>query len=564
MTELEAADSRPVAAAGAALPSDRRLADAGRRWLSAADDLLARQSMHRLTLVLLAALAAIAIALAAADELPFDPVAMLATLGVLIVVSVAVTWLGGFVVRRRPLPESALITALLLFFLFWPSTDPATLAWYAAGAAIAAASKYLAVWRGAHIFNPAAVGAVVLAVTGKAAVIWWVGSSILIIPVILAALAVTRRSGTLRFAASMWLAATAVTTVTLIGDGVAVQEAARTALLSYPWLFWAAFMVTEPMTAPRRVWHRWVAGTAMIAAIALPVRVDLGAVHIVTSPELVLIAGNVIAFALGRPRATWARVVARSGAAADSGAGRGVLGVTLLPDRDLALDPGQWVEVQLARGGFDRRGARRIFTPIRGRMTVPGDRVPRYGDSAPGELTVLTRLPARPSRFKRALASSEVGTRVRITRAGGSFTLPLERETPLLLVGGGIGITPLLAFLADLGPSCGGRDIVVLYQIGSAGVVLGEGLLRASGVRVVLVTDPGSGLDGAMLAERSDPTWTIVESRRITSDLLAEHVGDVVWRSAFVSGPPAMVRSTAHELRRAGVVSVRRDEFFGA
>lgn len=523
------------------------------RSIAWCDDQLARVSMHRLTAVVLAVLAAIAIAVAAVGELPYEPTAMLITLAVCVAVSVAVTWLGALLVRRNPVPESAVITGLLLFFLLWPSTDPQRLAWYAVGAAVAAASKYVLVFRGSHLINPAALGVAALAVSGKAPVIWWVGSAVLFVPVLIAALLIARRTATMRYASGVWIAATVVTAVTLLGDGMGAVEAWRTALLSYPWLFWAAFMVTEPMTAPQRTGHRWLVGAGLIAAIAFPIHWSAGPLTVVTSPELALIAANILTALLVRPRAQWATVTGHSLSPA------GVLSVTFAPRRPVRVEAGQWVELQFARGGWDARGARRVFSPIAGRLLED------EGSHASGsEFTIVTRMPESPSLFKRQLASSAIGTRVRVTRVGGSFLLPLDPDVPLLLVAGGIGITPVLAFLKSLGPECGGRDVTVVYQVGSAGTVVGEDLLADSGARVVLVSPSAAHTDPLTALAREPSSWSVVEADRISRGLIAEHVGDVVWRAAYVSGPPAMVRATAHELRGARALSVHRDVFFGA
>lgn len=409
---------------------------AGTRTLrETVDTRLSRVSMHGVTLIALAALAALAIVLGACGALPFSPAAMAATLAVTVVASAGVTLVGSAIVRRRPMPESAAITGLLLFFLVWPSTDPATLAWYAAAAGAAAAAKYLLVFRGAHLVNPAAFGAAALAVSGKGAVSWWIGSTAMFAAVVVAGVLVTRRTGTMRFAWGVAAGAYVVTAATLLVNGSGVASALSTAALSNPWVFWAVFMVTEPMTAPQRARDRWLVGALMVLLIAVPVHFAVGSAHVATSPELVLLVANVVTALVQRPRPQWARVTAVERVGADG------LSVVFEVPRALGIRAGQWVEVQAPRGGFDRRGARRVFTPI----------------GTGRQFSIVTRVPADASSFKREWARLRVGERVRVTRKGGSFLLPRDPDLPLLLVAGGVGVTPVLAFLDELGPGLGGR-----------------------------------------------------------------------------------------------------------
>lgn len=123
--------------------------------------LLGRLSMYRLVLLALAALAVIALGLSFAGLVLPGPGELIATAAVLVVVGVAVDALARRVAGAPWRMESTLITAGILLFVVRPGLDLATLAGAAIAAAAASASKYLLVWRGRHVFNPAAVGATV-------------------------------------------------------------------------------------------------------------------------------------------------------------------------------------------------------------------------------------------------------------------------------------------------------------------------------------------------------------------------------------------------------------------
>src|SRR5690606_15110423 len=112
------------------------------------------------------------------------------------------TWLAALVVRVRPHPESAVITALILWFLFWPSSLGSFLLTLGLAGAFAGLSKFLLAWRGRHLTNPAAIGAVVVTWLGEGAPTWWVGSPTLFVPVLLGGLLVLAR--TRRLATVAW------------------------------------------------------------------------------------------------------------------------------------------------------------------------------------------------------------------------------------------------------------------------------------------------------------------------------------------------------------------------
>lgn len=121
------------------------------------DTALGRVSMYRLVLVVLALLAVYSLVVGLAGWLPYGAPAMLVSLVVCLGVSYAVNRAVAALVHAVPQADSALITGLILYFLFWPSLAPLDLAVTALACAIAAASKYVLAWHGRHVFNPAAL-----------------------------------------------------------------------------------------------------------------------------------------------------------------------------------------------------------------------------------------------------------------------------------------------------------------------------------------------------------------------------------------------------------------------
>jgi ferredoxin-NADP reductase len=169
--------------------------------------------------------------------------------------------------------------------------------------------------------------------------------------------------------------------------------------------------------------------------------------------------------------------------------------------------------------------------------------------SAPGEPVRLgMRVGVEPSSFKRAAVEAPIGSTLAATGVWGDFVLPRE-ERPVLLVAGGIGITPFLSMIA----AHDDRPMTLVYGVPGRSVPFREEL-EAAGVPVLLVSPetPDDLPDG----------WTHLRASTITADAIAEHVGDLQEHVAYVSGPPRMVSAVATSLR-GRVTAVRTDHFDG-
>jgi ferredoxin-NADP reductase len=144
---------------------------------------------------------------------------------------------------------------------------------------------------------------------------------------------------------------------------------------------------------------------------------------------------------------------------------------------------------------------------------------------------------------------------VRATSVGGDFMLPKNPSVPLLLVAGGIGITPFVSQLADLARSRQERDIVVILLLGPAHEPPYADVLVDAGVRVVVISTERP----AVLPE----SWVFATGPTIDTTILREAVPDASRRVAYVSGSAGMVDHTRRVVRRAGVRRIRTDAFTG-
>lgn len=135
--------------------------------------------------------------------------------------------------------------------------------------------------------------------------------------------------------------------------------------------------------------------------------------------------------------------------------------------------------------------------------------------------------------FTRDVALLAPGTRVVAEGPFGVFTADARQSSKVLLVAGGIGITPLRALLDELG-----GDVVLLYRVvrPEDAVLLGE--LARTGARVEVIAGDHTTGEGRDLLSPSH---------------LLELVPDIREREAFVSGPPGLVDLIAANLGKAGV-----------
>jgi ferredoxin-NADP reductase len=199
------------------------------------------------------------------------------------------------------------------------------------------------------------------------------------------------------------------------------------------------------------------------------------------------------------------------------------------------------MELTVPHRRSDTRGLRRTFSIA----SAPSSTEVAFGMKAPQQ----------SSSFKRALAELKPGARVHATSVGGDFVLPKDSTVPLLLVAGGIGITPFVSQLRELAVTGEKRDIVLVFAVSASDELAYADELSANGVRALVI---------APQQPATMPIdWRYLGAGRITAALLADTIPDLTSRVAYVSGPPALVTSLRRDLRKLGVRRIRADYFSG-
>src|ERR1044072_5404716 len=213
-----------------------------------------------------------------------------------------------------------------------------------------------------------------------------------------------------------------------------------------------------------------------------------------------------------------------------------------LQGEEVDFRPGQYFWVELLESPYeDEKGLRRHFSVV----TSPTER---------GVLGVCTRV--RDTAFKKTLAELKVGDEVEVEPPKGDYVLPEDTSPHYVFVAGGIGITvfrSMLRYIADTGEPY--RVTLVYSNRDRESTPFLEELqeleAKIPGLRLVLTMTEDEGWDG--------------ESRRVSGEMLADHLGDLSVPTYLVAGPQAMVESVVEALSTAGVPEeqVLPDRFSG-
>ncbi|MEK7602856.1 MAG: FAD-dependent oxidoreductase [Patescibacteria group bacterium] len=184
---------------------------------------------------------------------------------------------------------------------------------------------------------------------------------------------------------------------------------------------------------------------------------------------------------------------------------------------------GQFIELILFHKEPDDRGIKRWFTL----------------SSSPSEelLTITTKFSTQnSSSLKSALWLLNIGQTVKLTDAMGDFVLPKNNLRPLLMVAGGIGITPVHSMLRWTVSQNEKRTIDVMYGVHSENEIVFEKEIRSAANLEIVVSDPVNwrGKTG------------ILNSPMVFPSIKKEHL-------VYLSGPETMIEQLFYDLKLAGV-----------
>ena len=487
------------------------------------DDLLGRITMYRLVVYGLLAIALAAIGLMFTGYLSYSPIGFLISILLCVGSSYGLNRLFGWLFGVRPHAESAIITGLILALLFSP---PVTLL---AGVKVllvvtlANLSKYLLVVRSKHIFNPTAIAVVIAGASGLAFATWWIATPALLPVTIIVALLILYKTQKIQMALTFLAVAVIMIILMEVSRGTASPQSISLSLTSWPLVFFAGVMLSEPLTlAPRKRQQLMVAA---IVGVLMTLSIHYGALSM--TPALALVIGNGISFWYSIRRSVKLRLASTKRQGADG--------------HELVFDtppfnflPGQFIELSLPHRHADSRGMRRVFSIV--------------GQPQDEQISIATRVPEKPSSFKRALMAIKPGQILYGTRVGGDFVLPTDSSVPVVCIAGGIGITPFISFLQ----SAGQRKLTIIYAVKKLTDLMFVDQLRHYNATIIVVSS-----DKGRLPEAD---WKLEEGR-LTQDILEKYVS--ADSHIYISGAPTMVTTTKELAHQAGATHVHTDLFSG-
>jgi glycine betaine catabolism B len=484
--------------------------------------------MYRVISASLVTLMLIAVVFAAIGVIGYTPGGIALTAFIAVAVTMLTSLMGAQTAKTIAHLESSVITGLLIAFIVPPTLETRDLLGVTAAAAIAGLSKYLLVFRGRHVLNPAATGVTIASFLGLTAGFWWVANPPLTPFIVLAGLVIAWRSGLLLIALIGLGVGVSAVLIRLVASGEDVWLSVYLVATSYPIVFLALFMLTEPLTMAQRRQAQVLVAIVVGLGSALPFSVPLGSLTFYSSPELALLVGNLVAFV--------AMLIHRAARSAElsllssSDFGQSGFLLRFASTRPLPLRAGQWVELHFPHRNSDTRGQRRVFSVVSPPHQAQGD--------AP-VIEIATTLAERGSSFKHALSGAPSTSPARVSNIGGDFLLPTDPTKPILMIAGGIGITPFISQLAALTHRGETRDIVLLEVRSAEAEHPFEAVIKSSGVlhKVVSRDQIDSTLDALDPEPRS--------------------------RVCMVSGSPGFVKTLRAELRKRGVPRIHTDSFVG-
>jgi len=475
-------------------------------------------TMYRTVLYTLLGLTITAVLFGSFDLIPqtFSEqiISLVVVLGVCLGLNALIGRLFGLPVNH----ESAIITALILFFLINPARDLMGHHIIALAAAIATLSKYLIAWRGQHIANPAAVGIMILSFSGYYESTWWIANPALFLPLAISGLVVV-------YKIRRWAMVTAFLAVSFViflyeeWSFFGHVDNWSMFWLSYPALFLAFFMLTEPFTMPPTKRLQLIYGV-LVGFLAHTTAL---APWLKMTPELALVLGNIIFFPTTLRQKLRLKLRERILLAHDT--------YEWVFDKPAGMrfEAGQYMEWMLPHQKNDRRGVRRYFTIA----SSPTESVVR----------VAAKVPASGSTYKQALMNLKVGDSIIASQRVGDFVLPSE-PTKIGMIAGGIGVTPFVSHVSFMCDTDEWHDSVLLYCNNTKADIAYQELWRKA------EATKSFRLVSVLANELPDKEY---ETGYISADIIMRQVPDYKERTWYISGPPVMVGASEKILLGLGV-----------
>ncbi len=416
--------------------------------------------------------------------------------------------------------DSQIITSLILYLLFTPTSKPSELLLLIFVSLMGVLSKYILTINKTHVFNPAAIAAFFGMLFFNYSAMWWVGSSYMFPLVLIFALVVLRKQRKF-IVSSVFLIVSYIALYSNYGKYYPnfINFIYETTL-NWPLLFFVSVMVTEPFTLPKKKVQEYI----YFAVISIITCTPFHFSKIGTTPELALLIGNIGSF-LAAPRFRYYLQLIEKKMIAD-----GAFEFIFKSDKKVKFEAGQYMEVMLPHEKPDNRGVRRFFTVS---SSPTSDNV-SFG----------VKVFDKGSTFKNLLTKRD-DLVIYAQQLRGDFVIT-DLSKKYIFIAGGIGITPFISMIRHFSDTKSVVDAHLCYlctkeediayrkEIDSAAIKLG--------IKVHYLI--GTALD---------------------ENFLKNNISDFVLRTVYISGPNGMVDYYTRRLVDFGLkkTQIKRDFFNG-
>lgn len=476
--------------------------------------------MYRLVLYILGIMSAVGILFSWLKLLPFNPPTMILSLAILSIFGMLSKIFLEKIFGSITNFESTLITILILFLILPPPENYYEMLVIAMAIIIANASKYLLAINNKHIFNPAAVAAVIIVYVFQYGATWWVGSAILLPITLLLGFLTVRKTRRIKMFLTFVLSG--IISILFFGfiSGADYRQLLLESFTSWPLIFFGAIMLTEPLTSPISSTVRWQYALLVGFLFGMPLR--LGFFNM--SPEIALLIGNLFSFYFSNRKKLFMILKRKVKLAPE------IYEFVFDTNQNLNFFPGQYFEMTQKQNEIDNRGNRRFFTIA----SSPTEKQIRLG----------IKIPKNMSSFKKQLQNSPINSLFTADHLGGDFALPEKRQEKLVFIAGGIGITPfrsMIRYLIDIKEK---RNIVLFYIGSSEADFVYKKIFEEAKTKINLK------IIYVITQKQNLPNKWHGLTGYLTPAIIKNNVSDYKNRYYYLSGPRSMVTAYENVLSR--------------
>lgn len=432
--------------------------------------------------------------------------------------------------------ESVFITALILVLIF-PIKFPHSTLVLIFVSFVAMGSKYLLAIKKRHIFNPAALAALVFGFTNSSAS-WWIGSYWMLPVVLVGGFLIVRKTRRENLVVNFILLSVLFLIISVLintGSLERLISTLKTVFLESPLVFFATIMLIEPSSSPSKEKLQKYFAYFVAFLYAVPLFRFLG---ISLTPEAALCIGNVYTFLMSPMYRLDLYLRTKQVL------GKNVFAFLFDKKSNFSFLSGQYMEWTLPHKNTDSRGNRRYFTIA----------------SSPTEkaLMIAVKHYDPSSSYKKTLVGMKKGQRIIASNLSGDFVLPYDLSKPLIFIAGGIGITPFRSMTQYLVDKNLQANIILFYANRTEEEIAFQDTFQKAqnhGVKTIYLLTDNSKV----------PSDWKGETGHLTGQMILEKVEDFKERLIYVSGPQLMVQNIEKMLLNLGISSknIKTDFFPG-